>query len=112
MQYVVPCAPAIIFLVIFIFLIARTFIRGKKKIYETIASLIVIVVIAYALNYICRKYSARASWYILATIIALPFLLGVVMSVALYYGYRELNEMRIKDEEKQKQMEKQMYLIN
>lgn len=70
------CTPAIVYLVFSILVFLFDLVTTKVNIITAVIRLLFIGLITYGFNYICNKYSVRASWYTLAFIfLLLPVLL-------------------------------------
>lgn len=72
------CMPAIVYLVLAVLGVFMDFSEKRKTIVNLIVSFIIICLITYALNYVCRRYSVRTSWYILAAMVLIPIILALV----------------------------------
>jgi amino acid transporter len=76
------CMPAIVYLVLAVLGFFSNFVKKRKsiskRIPEVLINLIIIGLITYALNYVCRRYSVKTSWYILAAMILIPIILALI----------------------------------
>lgn len=85
MQFPNLCTPALVYLVLALIGILGQISQRPAKlngpsVVSFIAKLIVVGLITYGLDYVCKKYSARYSWYILAFIF-LPLILLVTFTL-------------------------------
>ena len=72
------CTPAIVYLVLAIIGTLSELSTGSRfNMAKFLMNLVIIGVLTYGLNYVCNKYSTRASWYTLAALIFLPLLLAL-----------------------------------
>jgi hypothetical protein len=72
------CTPAIVYLVLAILGTLSDFSQKSKfNLGKFLMNLVIIAILTYGLNYVCKKYSTRASWYTLAALIFLPLLLAM-----------------------------------
>ena len=81
------CMPAVVYLVLAIIGTLLEFERKKKRlngpgIAGLVANFLIIGLITYLLDYICKKYSTRYAWYALALLIFLPLILALTFFIA------------------------------
>lgn len=76
MRFMNLCMPALVYLVIALFGAFMDFSKNRKPFTGLVISLLVISLITYALNYVCKRYSVRTSWYVLAAMFLFPVLLA------------------------------------
>jgi hypothetical protein len=72
------CTPAIVYLVLAIIgTLSEILQESKFNAVKFFMNMLIIAAITIGLNYVCNKYSTRASWYTLAALIFLPLLLAL-----------------------------------
>jgi hypothetical protein len=77
------CAPAIVYLVLAIIgTLMELSKESRFNMAKFLMNLVIIAAITYGLNWVCNKYSTRASWYTLAALIFLPLLLAMTFFVS------------------------------
>ncbi len=77
------CTPAIVYLVLAILgTLSDFFQKSKFNLGKFLMNLLIIGAITYGLNWVCNKYSTRASWYTLAALIFLPLLLALTFFIS------------------------------
>lgn len=74
------CSPAVVYLILaLIGTFGELYQRGKFNVAKFLMNVGIIAVVTYGLNWVCKKYSTRASWYTLAVLVFLPLLFALTM---------------------------------
>lgn len=81
------CAPAIIYLILGLIGTASS----KNDTVGKIISVIVVLLITYFLDYVCKTYGKTTSWYILIALYLLPFILAIIMFSIIFLMNRKGN---------------------
>jgi len=68
------CTPSLIYLILGLIV---TF-SSAKNVSGTITSIIIVLVITYLLDYVCKTYGQTTSWYIFVIIYLLPFIFIII----------------------------------
>jgi hypothetical protein len=77
------CAPAIVYLVLAVIgTLMELSKESRFNMAKFLMNLVIIGALTYGLNWVCNKYSTRASWYTLAALIFLPLLLAMTFFVS------------------------------
>jgi hypothetical protein len=77
------CTPAIVYLVLAIIgTLSELSKESRFNMAKFLMNVVIIGALTYGLNYVCNKYSTRASWYTLAALIFLPLLLAMTFFVS------------------------------
>jgi hypothetical protein len=82
------CMPAIVYLALALIGLASNIVRKKMKfslalILAVLMNLIIVGLITYGLDYVCKRYSTRYAWYALAALMVLPILLLITFTLAI-----------------------------
>ena len=71
------CAPAIIYLGIGLLGVLSAYKRNDMI--GVIVEIIVVILLAFLFDYVCKEYGQNISWYGLILIIILPYILSLIM---------------------------------
>jgi hypothetical protein len=77
------CTPAIVYLVLAVIgTLSELSKESRFNMAKFLMNVVIIGALTYGLNYVCNKYSTRASWYTLAALVFLPLLLALTFFVS------------------------------
>ena len=71
------CAPAIIYLGIGLLGVLSAYKRNDMI--GVIVEIIVVILLAFLFDYVCKEYGQNISWYGLILIVILPYILSLIM---------------------------------
>lgn len=81
------CVPSIIYLILGLLGVAGSNSDTVGK----IISVIVVLLITYLLDYVCKTYGQTTSWYILLVLYLLPFILAIIMFSIIFLMTKKEN---------------------
>lgn len=77
------CMPAMVYMVLALIGTMSDLAEDKRfHLVKLLMNLVVIAVVTYGLNFVCRKYATRYAWYTLAVLAFLPLVLAMTFFVS------------------------------
>jgi hypothetical protein len=78
------CFPSLIYLILSLF----GLINAHNNLFANIIHVIVIILITYLLDRVCKSYGQTTSWYVLLILYVLPILLAIIIAIFMVVVFK------------------------